>query len=300
MLLISITAVNIAKNQLSKQSFQQLEAVREIKGAAVQRYFENVRSQILNVAASQTVIDSMKSFSETFSTLTTEEEYSSSTIESMREELRSYYANEYGAKYLEATGTDANVPALLDNLPPTAVALQYHYIQSNENAIGEKHLLDRAGGLSAYHDFHAIYHNELRNFLEEFGYYDIFLVDDQSGDVVYSVYKELDYATSLSNGPYANSNFADVFREASELPLGDYAIQDYQPYSPSYDAPASFVASPIFDQGQRIGVLVFQLPLEPINEIMKDRAGMGESGESYLVGPDYLMRSDSYLDPENH
>ena len=27
---------------------------------------------------------------------------------------------------------------------------------------------------------------------------------------------------------------------------------------------------------------------------------MGESGETYLVGPDYLMRSDSFLDPEYH
>ncbi len=33
---------------------------------------------------------------------------------------------------------------------------------------------------------------------------------------------------------------------------------------------------------------------------MQDRTGMGKSGESYLIGNDYLMRSDSFLDPTNH
>jgi methyl-accepting chemotaxis protein len=33
---------------------------------------------------------------------------------------------------------------------------------------------------------------------------------------------------------------------------------------------------------------------------MKERAGMGETGETYLVGKDLLMRSDSFLDPDNH
>ncbi|MBF0279435.1 MAG: HAMP domain-containing protein, partial [SAR324 cluster bacterium] len=34
--------------------------------------------------------------------------------------------------------------------------------------------------------------------------------------------------------------------------------------------------------------------------IMQQREGMGKSGETYLVGPDKLMRSDSFLDPEGH
>ena len=33
---------------------------------------------------------------------------------------------------------------------------------------------------------------------------------------------------------------------------------------------------------------------------MSERAGLGETGETYLVGSDKLMRSDSYLDPKHH
>ena len=43
-----------------------------------------------------------------------------------------------------------------------------------------------------YDDVHKKYHPSIKGFLEEFGYYDIFLVDT-SGNIVYSVFKELDY-----------------------------------------------------------------------------------------------------------
>lgn len=45
-----------------------------------------------------------------------------------------------------------------------------------------------------------------------------------------------------------------------------------------------------------IGIIVFELSLDPINSIMLENdpsRGLGTSGESYLVGDDYLMRSKS-------
>ncbi|MFK7865631.1 MAG: methyl-accepting chemotaxis protein [Pseudohongiellaceae bacterium] len=300
MLLMSLIATNIAKDQLSKQSFQQLQAVRDIKGGAVQRYFEFVANQVTTLAASAEVISGMADFKASAAQILAAEQYSAQDIESMRSELNSYYAGEYGVKYLETTGEDVDVSSLLQGLSPTAVVLQYHYIQSNENDLGSKHLLTKATGVSDYHDFHAKYHHGLTQFLERFGFYDIFLVDIDSGDVVYSVYKELDYGTSLSSGPYADSGLAAAYRDSTSLNAGEFVLKDYQPYTPSYEAPASFISSPIFENGRRIGALIFQMPLEPINEIMTERSGMGESGESYLIGSDSLMRSDSFLDPENH
>jgi len=140
----------------------------------------------------------------------------------------------------------------------------------------------------------------MRTFLEKFGYYDIFLVDIDSGDIVYSVFKELDYSTSLIDGPYADTNFGQVFRDAAKLNKGQVTFVDFAQYRPSYEAPASFIASPIFEGDERTGVLIFQLPLDRITNVMSERAGLGETGETYLVGQDYLMRSDSYLDPVNH
>ena len=59
---------------------------------------------------------------------------------------------------------------------------------------GLKHHLDNAGDGSSYSKVHEFYHQTIRSYLEKFGYYDIFLVDDETGYVVYSVFKELPQA----------------------------------------------------------------------------------------------------------
>ncbi|WP_156493340.1 hypothetical protein [Oleiphilus sp. HI0125] len=45
-------------------------------------------------------------------------------------------------------------------------------------------------------------------------------------------------------------------------------IDDFAPYPPSYEDPAAFIASPIFDARELLGVLIFQMPIDRINAIM--------------------------------
>ncbi|KZX76432.1 hypothetical protein A3715_13090 [Oleiphilus sp. HI0009] len=75
-------------------------------------------------------------------------------------------------------------------------------------------------------------------------------------------------------------------------------INDFAPYPPSYEDPAAFIASPIFDAGELLGVLIFQMPIDRINAIMTHdqqwaTTGLGESGETYLIAQDRKMRSMS-------
>ncbi len=301
MFFVTLVALQIAKEDLEVKAFDQLEAVRDIKSAAVKRYFTRVENQVLTMAQMPSVVAAMEVFSQSFQTMPGAEGASERDIARMREELRDYYTHHYGKKYREDNdGKEANIPALLDSLDAEAVVAQYFYIQTNANPLGDKHLLDAAKGDSSYHSEHSEYHNGIRTFLEKFGYYDIFLVDIATGDIVYSVFKELDYGTSLRDGPYADTNFAEAFIEATELNAGEFTLKDYLPYTPSYEAPASFIATPVFNEDKKVGVLIFQMPLEPINDVMTERSGMGASGETYLVGQDMLMRSDSYLDPVYH
>ena len=134
----------------------------------------------------------------------------------------------------------------------------------------------------------------IRSYLKKFGYYDIFLCDLASGDIVYSVFKELDFTTSLKEGPYAKTNFGRAFAMAAAADSpDDVFLVDYEPYTPSYEDAASFISSPIFDGKQKIGVAIFQMPIDRINAIMAERTGLGETGETYAVGPDNLFRNDS-------
>ena len=139
---------------------------------------------------------------------------------------------------------------------------------------------------------HEKVHPIIRNFLDKFGYYDIFSSSIPIRAISCTpVYKELDYSTSLVNGPYANTNFGEAFREANAAASDDvFVLKDFKQYAPSYMAPASFIASPIFDGEEKIGVAIFQMPVDRIQEIMSLRSGLGETGETILVGSDYQMR----------
>ena len=287
---------------LRHEAFQKLEAVREIKRQAVEQYFQTINNQIVTFAEDKMVIDTMRQFREYFREFKEESGISPDKLKQMRSELLTYYNGEFTNEFKNQNGGQTpQTEEYFRKLDDDSIALQYHYIRANENPLGSKHLLNRAPDTSRYSGLHEIIHPVLRNYLEKFEYYDIFLVDPDTGDIVYTVFKELDYSTSLIDGPYAQSNIGEVFRKAiAEGTKGAAVFVDYAKYVPSYDAPASFIASPIYDGDERIGIAIFQIPLGRISSIMGERAGLGKTGETYLVGPDKLMRSDSYLDLENH
>ena len=86
------------------------------------------------------------------------------------------------------------------------------------------------------------------------------------------MFKEVDYATSLLNGPYRDSGLAKVFNKAKKAKdPGFVSIVDFDHYAPSYHDEASFIASPIYDGDNMIGVLAFQMPVNRINDIMTNR-----------------------------
>ncbi|MEL0110171.1 MAG: methyl-accepting chemotaxis protein [Rickettsiales bacterium] len=181
-----------------------------------------------------------------------------------------------------------------------SATLQKAYIDDNPNPTGEKHKLDAAPGDEAYHRVHRRHHPWIRHLLEERGYYDIFLFAP-NGDLVYTVFKELDYATNLETGKWKDTDLGNAFRAARDNPTAGFkAFFDFKPYAPSHDAPASFISTPILGDGGKLhGVLVFQMPIDQINAVMQIADGMGETGETIIVGGDKLMRSDSRLSKES-
>jgi len=170
--------------------------------------------------------------------------------------------------------------------------LQQAYITDNPHPTGEKHMLEAAPGEEGYHGVHGRYHPWFRNFLEERGYYDIFLFD-LDGNLVYTVFKELDYATNVVNGEYSNTDLAEAFETASaDSSEGELHFFDFKPYAPSFGAPASFISTPVFDGAEKVGVLVFQMPIDRINALMGSDIGLGVTGEAIIVGSDHYMRND--------
>ncbi|MGL1930509.1 MAG: methyl-accepting chemotaxis protein [Desulfotalea sp.] len=147
---------------------------------------------------------------------------------------------------------------------------------------------------SAYKSVHDEYFDVLEYYMTQYGYYDLFFMDAQDGDISFTVTKEADFAQKTSD---IDSSLKDAWVKAKN---GQVALSDTRPYSPSAGAPAIFVAAPIKKNNIIIGVVALQISIDVINSIMQERSGLGETGETYLVGSDLLMRSDSFLDPVNH
>ena len=152
---------------------------------------------------------------------------------------------------------------------------------------------------SAWHDMAAKYESRLKNVTQNNKWYDLFLINTD-GAVLYTVAKEPDLGQQLMNGPLKEEGLGKAFQKAKAMGPDEIAFADFAPYSPSKGEPAAFMMAQIFSHGQLLGYVAFQLPMEQIGTIMNRRDGMGQTGETYLVGPDKLMRSDSFLEPKNH
>ncbi|MEP4484973.1 MAG: cache domain-containing protein [Halioglobus sp.] len=182
---------------------------------------------------------------------------------------------------------------------PTVVSsgVRTDYVTNNPNPEGKYRELMQAGE-SDYDLIHAKLHPIAAKFVTQRGYYDFFLISPD-GVITYSVEKERDYATSLIDGPYRDSGLAQSFRQALVTP-DQPALSDMESYAPSQGAPAIFLARALRDDtGEVIGVIAFQLPTTKILQIMNYDSGMGETGETYLVGSDSIMRSDSRFSSES-
>lgn len=289
-------ATNTAtEKSLMGAAFSQLESVRTIKQHQVEGYFDNLHKQLATFADNRMTREAMRDFNQGFKIVRDENKVTAEQVAKYRSELKNYYSNEFAGEYKKQNdGKQPPVEQLLAKLDDDSVFLQYQYIKANTNPLGSKDLLDRASDKSSYSDAHERFHPVMRNYLKKFGLYDIFLVDIESGDIVYTCFKELDFSTSLKTGAYATTNIGRAFALAAQADASDSVVLvDYDTYTPSYDAAASFVATPIFDEGQKIGVAIFQIPIDKVNEIMAERTGLGETGETYAVGPDKLWRNNT-------
>ncbi|HEB53469.1 MAG TPA: methyl-accepting chemotaxis protein [bacterium] len=295
------TVMDSAAQALQEQVRAKLTATRELARRSIEDYFRTARDQMVTFAQDGMVVEAMRGFRGAYAQYLEERSFGEDDVARMRTELASYYDGEFAAEYRRCNPQEEPAThAWLRSLDPTGIALQHAYLRANPNPLGEKLRLERpVGDTSHYAALHARIQPLLRDYMERFGYYDIFLIEPEQGTVVYSVCKELDFATSLRQGAYRDTSFARAFERASQGRRGSCVHEDFERYAPSCAIPASFLASPIYDGGELIGVACFQMRLDRITAVASVRAGMGETGEVYMVGRDHLMRSDSYRDPEH-
>ncbi|WP_238367618.1 methyl-accepting chemotaxis protein [Mesobacterium pallidum] len=177
-------------------------------------------------------------------------------------------------------------------------ALRTGYVTDNPYPPGEREQLDAAETGTAYDRMHARFHDYFRQVLYGQDYYDIFLIG-LDGTVMYTVYKESDFTENLVEGELTYSGLGFVFDKAMAVDPGTVVYEDFSEYAPSADLPAGFFATPIAGpNGAPIGILAVQVPPDALQRIMGNDVGLGESGQTVLIGPDGRTRNGSRFDGE--
>jgi len=299
MAFMGIMNYRTSSSALREQAFKQLDTVNTITAKAVERYFGTLRQELSVLAEGRICVESLEKFTAGMVSLRSDDKIDDKALAAARRDLEAFYTGDFATEFRRRSGETIDLRPLCQALDDDAAYAQYLYIRSNPNPLGSKFLLDTAADGSSYSAAHAAYHPFFRGLCEKYGVYDVFLIDAATGKVVYTAAKETDLGTSLREGPLASSSLGVAFQQAASAGRRDaVGFGLFQRYLPSCNEPASFMAAPIFDGRTLLGVVAFQVPIDKANAIIGETTGMGQTGETYAIGPDWLFRSDSRFTKE--
>lgn len=275
------------------KSLTLLEVTRSNAANRLQSYVGTLQDQVATFAENRMTADAMRDLRTSFRTVLTENEVTAEELDRLRKQLESFYAGEFNDEYRRRNGNrPSEVLSWLEALDDESVYLQFQYLRNNPNPLDRMDLLDRAGDRSAYSDHHAKYHPVIRGFQRRFGLSDVVFADLETGDVIYSCSKQLSFTTSLKDGPLATTALGRAFAKAAAQSDDRVTMLDFERSAIVYEGAVTSLAAPVFDDERKVGVVVIQLPAEKIASLFRDRAGLGRTGETFVVGSDHLFRSE--------
>lgn len=292
--LIGLYAYKQSSSALEDEIKRKLISVREAKTFELEKFMSLIKGQVRDLAAGALTKSAYKELSKGYEVYAQEIESSNASI--AKEELDNYYRENLVTRFNKANTHQLDVSTVTSALPPTSLLLQRAYISSNPNKDGEKLNLDKADD-SSYSIAHRKYHHDYSNFLKEYDYYDIFIVDAKTNIVIYSVFKEADFGADLTKGELSHSMLAKAYQVGVKDP-GRAHLTEMDRYWPSLDDPAQFVSKAIVIDQEVVGVLIFQIPVQKLNvsltgEFGWEEQGYGMTGENFLIGSDMVLRSIS-------
>ena len=300
LLAVSVISVLIAgmigyfsgTSSLRNAQFKQLTLLRESRAREITAFYDGVSNAATVLTHSNATVTAMKDFTGAFAEL-----QRTPLPPGAKEAVDNYYATVFDPNLEKGSG--AKVDGGL--FRPTSNAqtyLQSLYTAPAKGNFSESLKIQNAGDPSAWTKLNERYQPFFSDFASRFGFDDAMLIDTD-GNVVYSTVKQTDLGANLLTGPFKATKLADATRQSIKASSVDQVIlTEFEEYAPAYGKPTPWVLTPIGDSGGIYGILALQLDVAGINDVMTGnrewvKDGLGETGETYLAGPDRLMRSVS-------
>ena len=217
----------------------------------------------------------------------------------------------YATEVVEPLNAADLGPVTVADLRPDSTAgqyVQYHYSLTPRDDEGNRHPPTDAGDGSNYSRVNNEYSEFLSALATSTGQGDLLLISAKTGEIVYSVDKQIDVGTSLFDGPYSDSGLAIAARDhLPNLKAGEAVLTDFDIYIPGGGKPVLFALSTVRRGSEVLGIIALEVPIEALNSITTadgnwEEIGLG-NGESYVVSSDLTLQSESRLwieDPEKY
>src|SRR5690606_5424213 len=142
-------------------------------------------NQILTFSEDRMIVAAMHEFRDGFNLIEKEVAPNKRFLEKVNQNLTHYFNHEYLKRLNRNLFKKSTIKKETSQNLATRI-LQNFYLFTNKNKVGEKHLLDYSKDSTTYSKTHRLYHPIIRSYLERFGFYDIFLIDIETGNIVYT------------------------------------------------------------------------------------------------------------------
>ncbi len=294
LLVTSIAGLSFLKRAFISTTNQRIEDLGLVKKTQVEDYFTQLEEKVRQLAGDNSILEAMAEFKESYNTYT---DYVNlyDILPTAQQDLEVYYKSDISENLENKSLRKIQIDDLIPGSELAAV-LQYYYLANNPRNFGEKDKFEKAEDGSYYSDIHEEYHMQLREIARQNNYNDIYLIDHKTGDILYSVMKNPDFATNLYTGPYNNSHLSIAFKSASSSNnLRFVHFEDYASYIPAGYQPVMFVAAPIERYGEKTGILVIQLDYTRLNKVLYGDGldfEIENNIEYNLVGKDNKLRNN--------
>jgi class 3 adenylate cyclase len=280
------------RHSLQASVFDRMTEIRQSQTRQLQSMFSDLTDSLVVYSRGWTTGEAIDAFIGGYNQL------ANAQIDPAQQQSIVKYYNDVFAKAEDAqTGHTVDVDALL----PTSNAqryLQAYYTAPYADPAAALKVDDAHDG-SAWSAANARFNDFFREIVTRFGFEDALLIDPE-GTIVYSAYKGVDLGSNILTGPYRGGFLTGAYTKAMRSNDVDYVgVTDFGDYQPA-DEPTAWMVSPIGSESRIDGALALQFPISKINKLMTmdkrwEESGMGKTGETFIVGPDDLMRSDSRL-----
>lgn len=171
------------------------------------------------------------------------------------------------------------------------------YFQAPKTPL-ERSQLDGSGEKTMYAYGHTGVHKSFSTSWAASGYGDIYVLN-KDGRIIYSVTKSNDFLQDMSDSKFKNSDLAQLFSAAKDLPEGAQISSSLKPYRFAGDKPALFIVQPVWigsfideDDPAFSGVIAIRLDIDFFNNIISKTDGLGETGQVFLSDLNGLVLTD--------